>query len=218
MITSPGRAGPTPGQTTGVPMADCRGLGRRERLLLMTVGATPVSLVGASTFGVVDLKTLAVGVLLPGLLALAVLLTVSRRSRRLTAEAVIAGVVATFVYDLFRWAFLAFGWMDRDPIPHIGTALGLSPGWVFGYLWRFVGNGGGLALFYYAFGLRGVVAGVAFGLVVCEGLIAVLVYSPHGQQTLFPLVPATYVVAIVGHVIYGAVLGAIHLTRSRRRY
>ncbi|MEM8923388.1 MAG: hypothetical protein AAGD35_07775 [Actinomycetota bacterium] len=180
-----------------------------RRLFVAAVGATPVTLVGASTWGVVGLRTMAIAFLVPGLAALGVLMAADARTRSLVARAVGAGLVATFVYDLLRWSFLIIGWMDRDPIPHIGGNLGLTPGWFFGYLWRFVGNGGGLAMVFFASGARGVAPGTGHGLVVCSGLFGVLVFSPNGQTALFPIDVATVVVAVGGHIIYGSVLGAL---------
>ncbi len=191
------RPRPTPGLTLGAQLA------------LIAVGPVPVTLIGLSTFGIVGLLTLAVAVLLPALGLLAAVLISNRTARSLTLGAVGIGLVATLVYDLFRWSFLVVGWMDRDPIPHIGTSLGLAPGWLFGYLWRFVGNGGGLALTFVAAGGRGAVAGTLYGLAVCSGLLAVLAFAPLGQEALFPLDGTTLVVAVVGHIIYGSVLGAL---------
>jgi hypothetical protein len=126
----------------------------------------------------------------------------------LLTAAFVGGVAATALYDLFRFAVLWSGLMDRDPIPHIGVALGLEPAWFFGYLWRYLGDGGGLALAFLVLGWRGARAGVVFGLFVCAGLLATLAVSPYGQQMLFPLTPVTVAMATVGHLIYGAVLGA----------
>ena len=104
--------------------------------------------------------------------------------------------------------------MQVDPIPHIGTALGLSLAWVFGYLWRYLGNGGGVAIAFTGLGLRGVRAGMIFGGLVCGGLLATLAIAPLGQQLLFPLTPTTVVMATVGHLIYGAILGATSTYRT----
>lgn len=186
------------------------------RLTLAAIGAVPVALIGASTFGLVGLKGLAVAVLLPSLVVLASILTMSEPARLLVVTAVASGALATLPYDLFRFGFLVAGWMDRDPIPHIGTGLGLEPGWLFGYLWRYLGNGGGLAVAFSALGGRGPLAGTGFGLLVCSGLLAVLAFSPNGEATLFPLGPSTLVVAVVGHVIYGAVLGHLTTIPGRR--
>ena len=196
---------------TGGRTAPIAGLSIGSRLLLAAVGATPVCLIGFATFGYVGLQALALLVLLPMLGALGGQLAVNAAARRVVGQAIVAGLIATFLYDLFRWWVLLAGWMDRDPIPHIGSSLGLEPGWFFGYLWRYVGNGGGLALVFLASGARGVMAGIGHGLLVCSGLLAVLIVSPHGQQALFPLGPATFIVAIVGHVIYGSTLGYLSL-------
>ena len=60
-----------------------------------------------------------------------------------------------------------------------------------------------------ALGLRGVRAGVVFGLVVAAGLLLTLAVTPLGQQMLFPLSGTTVVMAAGGHAIYGAVLGLL---------
>jgi len=108
----------------------------------------------------------------------------------------------------------AFPWLtDRVEaparLPNIGVALHLEPAWVFGYLWRYLGNGGGLAVAFFALGLRGVRTGVLYGLFVCSGLLFVLVAAPYGQEMLFPLNATTVVMAVGGHIIYGAALGWI---------
>ena len=184
---------------------------RIERIALIPIGFLPVTLIAASTFGVA-LRPLAIVLLLPALGALVAVMVRCRTTRSLVLTAVVAGVVATSVYDVLRFSFLGLGWMDHDPIPHIGTALGLRPAWVFGYLWRYLGNGSGAAVAFFALGWRGVKAGILFGLFVCAGLLAVLAVSPRGQEMLFPLNAATVMMATLGHILYGTVLGAL---RSR---
>jgi hypothetical protein len=122
------------------------------------------------------------------------------------------GLAATLLYDCYRWAFIGLGLLGSDPIRHIGESLHLEPAWLFGYVWRYCGNGSGLALAFVALGFRGVWQGIAFGLFVCGGLLFVLVVSPYGTQMLFPLTPAAVVMAVGGHVIYGAVVG--HIAQS----
>lgn len=173
---------------------------------LAGAGVTPVSLIAASTFGV-GLRAAAITVLLPALALVAVLAAGDRPTAALVRRAVVAGVVATALYDVSRFGFLAAGVVDRDPIPHIGAELGLAPPAVFGYLWRYLGNGAGLALAFLALGLRGRAAGVLYGLAVCGGLLLTLAVSPHGEEMLFPLGPGTVVMATVGHALFGAVLG-----------
>ena len=179
---------------------------------LAGAGVTPVSLIAASTFGV-DLRAAALTVLLPAAALVAVLAAADRRTAALVRRAVVAGVVATALYDVSRFGFLAAGVVDGDPIPHIGAELGLTPPALFGYLWRYLGNGAGLALAFLALGLRGRAAGVLYGLAVCGGLLLTLAVSPHGEELLFPLGPGTVVMATVGHALFGAVLGG----RATRR-
>jgi hypothetical protein len=185
-----------------------------RRLVVAGVGFTPVTLIAATAFGVADLRWLAIHVLVPALLAGAVVAWHHRSTARRLPGALFAGIVATALYDVYRFAFLALGLVPHDPIPHIGHSLGLEPAWLFGYLWRYAGNGGGLAIAFVALGFRGVRAGVAYGLFVCSGLLFTLIVSPYGQEMLFPLTGATVVMAVGGHVIYGAVLGWM---RSERR-
>ena len=111
----------------------------RERLVglaaaapLAAAGGVPVSLIAASAFGV-DLRMLALVVLAPIIAGLLVRMPVHRPTRRLAAQAAAAGVLATLLYDLCRGGFSWTGLMDHDPIPHIGTALGLDPAWAAGY-------------------------------------------------------------------------------------
>jgi hypothetical protein len=179
-----------------------------DRLSLAATGFLPVTLIALSAFGVADLRVLAVTLLIPALI-----LQVGRRALKgprsiPVLSAIAAGIVATCLYDGFRFLFLWSGLMHGDPIPHIGVALHLHPAIVVGYLWRYLGNGAGLAVAFSSLGLRGVRAGIAFGLFVCGGLLLTLTVSPFGQQMLFPLNVATIVMATGGHMIYGAVLGA----------
>lgn len=179
------------------------------RLALIPVGFLPVTLIAAAAFGVADLRVLATYLLVPAL-ALAAGVLVGRPTwTSMAVRALAAGVVATALYDAYRGSFLALGLMQVDPIPHIGVALHLDPAWVFGYLWRYLGNGGGMAVAFFALGFRGVRTGILYGLFVCSGLLFVLVAAPYGQEMLFPLNATTLVMAVGGHVIYGAVLGWI---------
>jgi hypothetical protein len=180
-----------------------------ERLAFAGIGALPVTLIAATAFRVADLRVLAVGLLLPALLLGAVIASRNDGLRRVVPAALVAGLVATAFYDLFRVGFLAVGLMQHDPIPHIGAALHLRPAWAVGYTWRYIGNGGGLSVAFFALGLRGVRAGALYGLAVCAGLLVTLAVSPDGQALLFPLNPTTVVMATGGHLIYGSVLGRL---------
>jgi hypothetical protein len=185
------------------------------RLLLVTVGFMPVTLIATSCWGV-PLKNLALWIMLPGVIAVALLAVLRRWVRRLVFVALAAGPVATLLYDSFRSCFNASGLINRDPIPHIGVALGMHGhawgmhwGWICGYTWRYLLNGTGLALAFCALGFRGLRAGVAFGLFVVSGLMVVLLISPYGQQTLWQITPWTVIMGVGGHIIYGGVVGTI---------
>lgn len=178
------------------------------RLILAGLGMVPLTLIALSTFGL-SLHSLAVRVGLPALVVLGLLVATRRVAGALAASALRAGVVATAVYDASRFGFMWSGALDHDPIPHIGMALGLEPAAMFGYLWRYLGNGSGLAFAFLALGLRGLRAGAAYGLAVCTGLLVTLGVSPHGEELLFPLAPGTVLMATVGHAIFGVVLGSL---------
>jgi hypothetical protein len=178
------------------------------RLALIPVGFLPVTLIAATAFGVAGLRELAVLVLVPSVAAVAIVLACRPRWAPTALRALGAGIVATALYDAYRGSFVALDLM-RDPIPHIGVALGLDPASLFGYLWRHLGNGGGMAIAFFALGLRGVRIGVLYGLFVCSGLLFTLVFAPYGEEMLFPLSATTLVMAVGGHIIYGATLGWI---------
>ena len=179
------------------------------RLSLAATGFLPVTLIAITAFGMADLRVLALAVLIPAVVIQIGLGSFHGHGRIPVLAAMVAGVVATSLYDVFRFTFLWSGLMAHDPIPHIGVALHLHPAVLFGYLWRYVGNGAGLAVAFGALGLRGVRAGILFGVFVCAGLVIVLAVSPLGQELLFPLNLTTIVMATGGHMIYGAVLGGL---------
>jgi hypothetical protein len=53
-----------------------------------------------------------------------------------------------------------------------------------------------------------VALGIAYGIFVWSGLVATIALSARGSIMLFALTPKTLVFSLVGHLIYGAVLGA----------
>jgi multidrug transporter EmrE-like cation transporter len=186
------------------------------RLALVGAGMVPVSLIAGSAFGL-DLRVLALLVLAPVVACLLVQMVTNSDIRKLVGKAVAAGLIATAMYDLCRGSFLWSGLMHHDPIPHIGHALGLEPAWLAGYTWRYLGNGTGLALAFLALGLRGTKVGIVYGLFVCSGLLLTLLVSPYGEQILFELSITTIVMAMLGHAIYGAVLGTMATRLHERR-
>ncbi len=188
--------------------------GAAERALLLAAGLTPVSVVAATAFGAAA-QRLALLVVAPVVACLALRMAAHRPTRRLVTRAVVVGIIATAPYDLWRGSFLWMGLIEHDPFPRFGAALGLDPAWLAGYTWRYIGDGAGLALTFLALGLSGARMGATYGLAVCCCLLLTLIVSPYGTTLLFPLNATTVVMAVGGHVIFGAILGA--LTAKPRR-
>jgi hypothetical protein len=120
----------------------------------------------------------------------------------------LAGMIATGVYDILRIG-LMFAGLWGDPIPSIGRLATGDPNiaWYWGYVWRFVGNGGGMGVAFAMLPWRGVKLGIAYGTAVCLGLVAILYFFPIAQLHFFALTPPTAAGGMAGHWVYGAVLG-----------
>jgi hypothetical protein len=122
----------------------------------------------------------------------------------------LAGMIATGVYDLLRIG-LMFAGLWGDPIPSIGRLALNDPNtqWYWGYVWRFIGNGGGMGVAFAMLPWRGVKLGIAYGTAVCLGLVALLYFFPVAQLHFFALTPPTAAGGMAGHWVYGAVLGGL---------
>ncbi|HEY2959877.1 MAG TPA: hypothetical protein VGM21_16980 [Actinomycetota bacterium] len=120
----------------------------------------------------------------------------------------LAGVAATGIYDVLRLSLYKFGYWD-DPIPGIGRLMLDDPNAsaIWGYVWRFGGNGAGMGMAFAMLPWRGIRSGIVYGTSICFGLFAVLALAPVAQQHFFPLNLKTAVGALAGHWVYGAVLG-----------
>lgn len=190
------------------------GLGDRTtrvtRLLLSLIGFLPVTLIAASTFGIVGLRGLATDVLVPALCVATLVVGRDRWARHLVIRAMVVGVLATGMYDLIRFGFIWAAFMHLDPIPHIGVDLHLRPAWVVGYLWRYLGNGAGLSIAFFSLGFSRIRQGLMFGFFVALGLITVLIISPHAAEVLWPLSTISVSMIIIGHLVFGAGLGYLH--------
>jgi Family of unknown function (DUF6789) len=130
---------------------------------------------------------------------------------RLALTGLLAGMIATAVYDTARAGLVLTG-VWHDFIPTIGR-LALddphaSPLWGYGY--RFLFDGGAMAMTFAVLpGTKSWRSGAAFGVAICLGLFGTLLISPHAQQLTFRLTPLTAVAALTGHLIYGTVLGGL---------
>jgi hypothetical protein len=120
----------------------------------------------------------------------------------------VAGMIATGIYDCLRIG-LVFAGLWGDPIPGIGRMAladpNAEPYW--GYVWRFIGNGGGMGLAFAMLPWRSIRLGIAYGTTICLGLLGILYFWPVAQVHFFPLTPVTATGAMAGHWVYGAVLG-----------
>lgn len=143
---------------------------------------------------------------------------------RIVLTGAVWGVIATLVYDAVRLdTVYLLGWWG-DFIPTVGTwILGAqggagAVGAVVGYVWRYVGDGGGIGVVFFvlvaATGLRRwgeratVAAAVVFAVFpVWTGLVATVAVAPRGEQLMFPLTVATVTLSLLGHLVFGLVLG-----------
>lgn len=185
--------------------------------MVAAVGFAPVTALAASVFGDAELQTTVFVLVLPCVAALAELVWLKPHYRTIALSGFIFGLIAVTVYDLFRLPFILAGiWPDF--IPRIGTWL-INDGHahpVVGYLYRYIGDGGGMgmgfvALYPFLRRLSGnsVLCGIIYGVAIWSGLIATVVLSPHGQEYLFPITPVTLILSLSGHLVYGGVLGIL---------
>ncbi|WP_433802347.1 hypothetical protein [Actinomycetospora sp. CA-084318] len=190
----------------------------------LVLAALPLLAITAHVGGLVPMHVSAGIVIVPAA-AVLVLLAVFRPAPedRLVLDGLRWGLVATFVYDVFRLDTVALlGWWD-DFIPTMGTWLldvdrsRQVLGGVAGYVWRYAGDGGGLGVVFVtlaaATGLRRlgprwtVGAAVLYAIGPTWGGLMATVLLPRGQQLMFPLTPVTVTLSFLGHVVFGLVLG-----------
>jgi len=180
------------------------------RLVFLALGFAAITSLAAAYSEMLPLPAGARFMLVP---AVACILLTGFRHRTWGRRALVgwlAGIIATGIYDMLRLGLVLVGTWD-DPIPRIGQLLFLDPdaNWLWGYVWRFLGNGGGMGLAFAMLPWRGVRFGIAYGTLICLGLFGVLAIWPVAQVHFFPLTPVVGVGAMAGHWVYGAVLGAL---------
>jgi hypothetical protein len=209
----------------------------RARLLRvglhLVVAALPLLAISAHVFGLAPMNVTAGLVVVPLTLVALVLGVFSPAGEeRLVLAGATWGVLATLVYDAVRLdTVYMLGWWG-DFIPRVGTwivdvdADRSVLGAVVGYVWRYVGDGGGIGVAFFvlvaATGLRRwgeratVMASVVFAVFpVWTGLVATVALAPRGQQQMFTLTPATVALSLLGHLVFGLVLG-LGCARCRR--
>jgi uncharacterized membrane protein len=175
--------------------------------------------VSGEVLGVVSLRAVSTLFLFPLLGTLAVLVVFKPQDIDRTALAGFAwGLVACAGYDCFRLPTVYVFHLWGDFFGRIGGwATGTNSNYLAGYLWRYLGDGGGIGIVVFlqaaALGIsrwprRYVIASaIAFAVFpVWTGLVLTDALAPAGR-TLFPLSPATLTLSLAGHLIYGAILG-----------
>jgi hypothetical protein len=180
------------------------------RMIFIALGFTAIGPLALAYVEALPLPVSARLILLPAALTVIALGLRYREWGRRALIGWIAGIIATIIYDCLRLALVKVG-IWGDPIPGIGRLLLDNPNanWMWGYAWRFMGNGGGMAIAFTMLPWRGVKAGVIYGTMICLGLVAVLAFWPVAQEHFFPLTPITAAGGMAGHWVYGAVLGFI---------
>lgn len=181
--------------------------------VLFCVGYAPIGALCIALLGVVPLHVGSVLLVLPALIVGVGLGWRERAWGRMALLGLAAGILATGVYDVLRLGLVWLG-LWEDFIPEIGRmALGsdeVHPMW--GYVWRFLGNGGGMGLAFAVLPWRGVLAGLAYATLICCCLFLTILVSPDAGERLFSLSPVTMAGALAGHWIYGGVLGWLTAT------
>lgn len=185
----------------------------------LAVAGIPVLAISAHVLGWVSLNTIAVYVLAPLLVALATLVLVQPdRSDKVVLAGFLWGLVACAGYDAFRLpAVYGLHWWNDFFGSVGGWAVGSDSNYLMGYLWRYIGDGGGIAIAFFALAAtlrigswsrwQVLALGVGYGVFpVWSGLILTDIFAPPGRE-LYPLSPTTVAVSLIGHLIFGLILG-----------
>ena len=197
--------------------------------LLFLAGTMPVLSVALYVFGVLPMTDAAMFAVIPLTLISTALILRRSPEARWALRGIGAGLVAVAAYDSVRLP-MVFAHIWPDFIPRMGGwILGSShPSILVGYTWRLLGDGGGIGMAFFVF--CGVVCtirpkfvtgapmllSIGYGIFVWTGLLVTVVVAPHGQQLLFRLSPTSFGLSLLGHLIYGSVLG-LYLRRAVAR-
>lgn len=189
-------------------------------VVLIAAGAMPVLSIPLFVMGVMSMTTAALFLVIPLSLLAAALIVKGSPESAWALKGLIAGVVAVAAYDVARMPMVFTGvWPDF--IPRLGGwVLGISQDHLFvGYLWRYLGDGGGIGLAFFVFcravasvrpsliTARPMLLSIGYGVFIWGGLCATVTFIPHGSEMLFPMNSISFCLTLVGHLIYGSVLG-----------
>ncbi|KUI24087.1 hypothetical protein AU196_10070 [Mycobacterium sp. IS-1742] len=201
-------------------------------LMILLLASMPILGISVDVFGLVPQATTSVVIIALTAVVGAVIVFAPHRTDMIVGRGLIAGMVACIVYDAARlFAVHVLGLME-DFIPVMGSWVTGEPDTTgsaaVGYVWRYIGDGGGLgvAFFVVAFALgidrwskvKAVAAAVAFAVFpTWAGLIGTVALAPRGEEMMFPLTLATVTITLLGHVIFGVILGLAFLKAPRGR-
>ena len=198
--------------------------------LILLLAAIPILGISVDVIGIVPQSTTSIAVIVLSAVLGTLVVFAPHRTDMIVGRGLIAGMVACIVYDGARlFAVHVLGVMG-DFIPVMGSFVTHEPDTAgsaaVGYVWRYIGDAGGLgvAFFVVAFALgidrwsnvKAVLASVAFAVFpTWTGLIATVALAPRGEEMMFALTPASVIVTLVGHVIFGFFLGLAFLKAPR---
>jgi hypothetical protein len=212
-------------------MNEKSGIGLSQDWLMATlmtgIGFAPISALALSLMGISTLPVATLVLVLPALVTALSLCCRRRGYGRLMRHGFFMGIVAVGLYDCIRIPFTMAGWLN-DFIPNIGVML-VGEGshhMIVGYLWRYLGNGGGLGIaFVSTFALLAPrfpghrnsrlpprttsMIALGFGTAVWVCLVVTLVISPRGEEIMFVLSPLTLLLSLIGHLVFGQTLGCL---------
>jgi hypothetical protein len=200
--------------------------------LVLVLASTPILGISVDVFGLVSQSTTSVAVIALTAVFATIVAFAPHRMDMIVGRGLVAGMVACIVYDAARlFAVHVLGLMS-DFIPVMGSFLTGEPDTrgsaAVGYVWRYIGDGGGLgvAFFVVAFALgidrwsnvQAVLAAVGFAVFpTWAGLMATVALAPRGEEMMFALTPASIAITLVGHLIFGLILGLAFLKAPRGR-
>ncbi len=196
--------------------------GMAAAMMMCAIGFAPIMALALSLMGVFTLPVASLILVIPAIVLAIALSCLHRGYCRLMRKGLLMGIIAVACYDCVRMAFVFAGWLD-DFIPQIGAMLveDRNHHLMVGYLWRYLGNGGGMGMaFVGAFVLLekrflilrllgGLKSALLFGVFVWACLIATLKISPHGEEIMFVISPVTLLLSLIGHLVFGYTLGCL---------
>lgn len=187
--------------------------------LYFVCGAMPVSVIPVSVLGLLTMHQAALYLVIPVTIAAFLIMTFRIEPISWVVHGFRAGLCAVAAYDAVRIPFVIAGiWPDF--FGRLGQAITNSDhqNIVVGYLWRYLGDGGGIGLAWFVsvalfwrfagpiVAHHPIAASVGFGVFIWSGLIFTVGVLPGGY-TLFKLTPTNFLLSLVGHLVYGFVLG-----------